>query len=561
MLITPEFQPRWYQDEAEFAIFDYFEKGNVGNPVIAMPTGTGKSVVIGRFVSRVMQQWPNQRIMMLTHVKELIEQNADKLRQIWPTAPLGIHSAGLNARDIANPVIYGGVQSVAPTIKKAIEEYEAKIGHNGGPLIGDPRLHFGWRDLVLIDECHLLSPEDDTLYQYVIAELKKINPRLKVIGFTATPYRLKQGMITDGGVFTDVAYDLTTIESFNRLIAEGYLSPLIPRPTNVAIDVSNVGMSKGDYNQKQLEEALDDETTFSGVKEMVELGRDRRCWLVFAAGVKNAEKIAAMLQYLGISAAAVHSKNKGNKNDQIIEAFKNGEIRALVNANKLTTGFDLPMIDLIGMFRPTLSPGLWVQMLGRGTRPSPSTGKINCLVLDFARNTPKLGPINDPRIPGKRKPGDGDMPVRICEECGTYNHAAARFCILCGCEFSFENKLFTTAGTAALLRDDGPIVETFNVHKVIYNVHQKKDSFGNAVSPPMIKVSYFAGLQTFNEWVGLEHGGFVGKKARDWWMQRHPSEPPTTTFQALQLVSELRTPRTIRVWLNKKYPEVMSCEW
>jgi DNA repair protein RadD len=153
------------------------------------------------------------------------------------------------------------------------------------------------------------------------------------------------------------------------------------------------------------------------------------------------------------------------------------------------------------------------------------------------------------------------MPVRICEECGVYNHASARFCINCGCEFTFENKLFTTAGTAALLRDDGPILETFNVHKVIYNVHQKKDQNGNAISPPMIKVSYFAGLQTFTEYVGLEHPGFVGKKARDWWKQRHASDPPPTTFQALQHVSELRTPRTIRVWLNKKYPEVMSCEW
>ena len=554
MLTTPNFQSRWYQDEAEIAIFGYFEKGNVGNPVVAMPTGTGKSVVIGRFVAKVMQLWPSQRIMMLTHVKELIEQNADKLRQIWPTAPLGIHSAGLNARDVANPVIYGGVQSVAPTIKKALEEA-------GEGMFPDDRLHFGWRDLVLIDECHLLSPEDDTLYQYVISELRKINPRLKVIGFTATPYRLKQGMITDGGVFTDVCFDLTTIDNFNRLIAEGFLAPLIPRPTNTIIDVSNVGMSKGDYNQKQLEEAFDDETMFSGVKEMVDLGQDRRCWLVFSAGVKNAEKLAAMLQYLGISAAAVHSKNKAKENDKRIEAFKNGEIRALVNANKLTTGFDLPMIDLIGMFRPTLSPGLWVQMLGRGTRPSPATAKSNCLVLDFARNTPKLGPINDPRIPGKHKPGDGDMPVRICEECGVYNHASARFCINCGCEFTFENKLFTTAGTAALLRDDGPILETFTVHKVIYNVHQKKDQNGNALSPPMIKVSYFAGLQTFTEYVGLEHPGFVGKKARDWWKQRHASDPPPTTFQALQHVSELRTPRSIRVWLNKKYPEVMSCEW
>ncbi|UUV44540.1 helicase [Rhodobacter phage RcMotherGoose] len=548
------FESRWYQDEAEYAIFDYFAKGNRGNPVVAMPTGTGKSVVISRFVKRAFELFPGQRMMMLTHVKELIEQNADKMRAIAPNIPVGIYSAGLHSKcDFGSPLIFGGVQSVAPAIKKAIEGSTA--------LAGFP--HFGKRDLLLIDECHLLSPNDDTTYQFVYNELLKVNPFLKVVGFTATPYRLKQGMITDGGVFTDICYDLTTIDSFNRLIAEGYLAPLIPRPTNTVIDISNVGIIAGEYNKKQLEEALDDDNvTFDGVKEMVELGADRACWLVFAAGVKNAEKIAAMLNYLGIPAAAVHSDNKPTENDRRIEAFKSGELRALVNANKLTTGFDHPPIDLIGMFRPTLSPGLWVQMLGRGTRPSPKTGKTNCLVLDFARNTPRLGPINDPRIPGRPKPGEaGDMPVRICDCCGVYNHAGARFCINCGTEFTFENKLFKTAGTQDLIRGDAPVIETFPVRKVIYNLHEKRDANGSLTSPPMIKVSYFAGLQTFNEYVMLEHGGFVGKKARQWWQQRHAEEPPATTYQALQRVSELRQPRSIRVWLNKKYPEILSCEW
>jgi len=548
------YEDRWYQSEAEYSIFDYFAKGNKGNPVVAMPTGTGKSVVISKFIKRAFELFPGQRFMMLTHVKELIEQNAEKMREIGPNIPVGLYSAGLGSKcAFGEPLIFGGVQSVSPAIKKALAASTA--------LAGFP--HFGHRDLLLVDECHLLSPNDDTTYQYVYNELLRINPHLKVVGFTATPYRLKQGMITDGGVFTDVCYDLTTIDNFNRLIAEGYLAPLIPRPTNTVIDISNVGITAGEYNNKQLQEAVDDdETTFKGVKEMVELGADRGCWLVFAAGVKNAEKIAAMLNYLGVSAAAVHSDNKPKVNDEHIAAFKRGELRALVNANKLTTGFDHPPIDLIGMFRPTLSPGLWVQMLGRGTRPSPKTGKTNCLVLDFARNTPRLGPINDPRIPGKPKPGEpGDMPVRICDNCGVYNHAGARVCINCGTEFTFENKLFTTAGTQDLIRGDSPIIETFQVHKVIYNLHEKRDAQGNLTSPPMIKVSYFAGLQTFYEYVMLEHGGFVGKKAKDWWRQRHAEEPPITTYNALQRVSELRQPQTIRVWLNKKYPEIMSCDW
>jgi DNA repair protein RadD len=548
------FQPRWYQQEAEAAIFNYFKNGGVGDPIVAMPTGTGKSIVIAKFIENVFKQWPTQRVMMLTHVKELIQQNAEKLMSVWPTAPLGIYSAGLNSRDMALPIVFGGVQSVSKAIKKSLEKNDGLPPH---------MKHFGFRDLVIIDECHLLGPNEDTMYQYTIKELRKINPYLKVIGLTATPYRLKQGMITDeGGIFTDICYDLTTMKSFNRLIDEGFLAPLIPKRTKIEVDVSSVGMARGDYNSKQLQAAVDvDEITYNAVKEIVEEGHDRKSWLIFASGVENSEHIASCLQSFGVSAAACHSKLKAAENDARIAAFKRGELQALVNNNKLTTGFDHPGIDLIGMLRPTLSPGLWVQMLGRGTRPC--EGKQNTLVLDFAGNTRRLGPINDPVKPkkaGKGK-GAGDAPVRICDKCGMYNHASARVCNNCGYEFPRETKIFATAGEDELIKSDAPQVEYFPVQKVIYNLHEKKNKQGVLMAPPSIKVSYFCGLRKFDEWVCLEHDKYAGKKARDWWRQRHQEEPPATTHRALEKVSELAVPTRIRVWVNKKYPEVLSCEW
>jgi len=541
------FQARWYQQEAKQAIFNYFRNGGVGNPVAALPTGTGKSVVIAQFLEDVFKAYPTQRVMMLTHVKELIKQNAEKLMSLWPTAPLGLHSAGLNKRDIAMPVIFGGVQSVSKTIKKRNESQLP---------------HFGHRDLVLIDECHLLGPNEDTMYQYIIAELLKINPYLKVIGFTATPYRLKQGMITDEGIFTDICYDLCSMNNFNRLVDEGFLAPLVPKQTNMEIDTSAVKMVAGDFNNKQLQEAVDkDEVTYNAVKEMCQQGHDRNHWLVFASGVENSEHIVGMLNTFGITAASCHSKLKAHENDERIEAFKNGEIRALVNANKLTTGFDFPGIDLIGMLRPTQSPGLWVQMLGRGTRPC--EGKANCLVLDFAGNTKRLGPINDPVKPKKRgKGGGGDAPIRICDNCGMYNHASARVCENCDYEFPRQTKLSVDASEDELIKRDDPIVEYFEVNKVIYNLHEKKNKQGVIMAPPSIKVSYFCGLRMFNEWVCLEHSGFALKKARDWWRQRHQEEPPVTTHRALEKVSELTVPSRIKVWVNQKpYPEILSCEW
>lgn len=548
------YEARWYQDEAEYAIIEYFLKGNKGNPVAALPTGTGKSLIIARFIRKVLGWYPNQRIMMLTHVKELIEQNAGKLVDVWPTAPFGIYSAGLNSRDLIMPVIFGGVQSVANAIEKSVAVAD------GVPLM---HKHFGWRDLLIIDECHLLSPNEDSKYQFVISELKKINPDLKVIGFTATPYRLKMGLITDGGIFTDICYDITDVKSFDRLIAEGYLAPLIARPTNVVIDLNGVAISGGDFNGKQLQQAVDtDEITYGAVREMVQLGQDRRAWLVFASGVENSEHIASVLQSFGVDAECVHSKLPAKVNDERIAAYKAGELRALVNNNKLTTGFDHPPTDLIGMLRPTLSPGLWVQMLGRGTRPSPATGKTNCLVLDFAANTPRLGPINDPVIP--RKPGKakgGEAPVRICSVCGVYNHASVRFCCSCGSEFTFETKIFATAGTHEVMRSSQAVVEYFDVNRVVYNLHEKRNREGVLMSPPSVKISYICGLRMFHEWVCLEHNGLPGKRARDWWRQRHSEEPPITTHEALRRVAELRVPARIRVLVNQKYPEVLSAEW
>jgi DNA repair protein RadD len=529
---------RDYQNEAVWSAFRYLDT-TLGNGVIAMPTGTGKSLVIAEILRQIFTYWPSRRIMMLTHVKELIEQNAEELLKLWATAPLGIYSAGLKQRDVILPIVFGGIASV-----------------NKKPQI------FGHRDLLLIDECHLLSPDDDTMYQKTIKALREINPHLRVMGLSATPYRLKQGMITDGGIFTDICFDITDVASFNRLIAEGYLCQLIPKRTQTTIDVSNVGIVGGEYNQRQLEEAVDiDAVTFAACKEMVEYGQQRNSWLVFAAGVANAEHVASMLQSFGVAALASHSKLSDEENKRRIKAFKSGEIRALVNNNKYTTGFNHPAIDLIGMLRPTTSPGLWVQMLGRGTRPSPDTGKENCLVLDFAGNTKRLGPINDPVIPRRPGKGTGDPPVKLCEHCGTYNHTLARYCVGCGAEFEFRTKLFKQASEMEVIKSDAPIVEIYDVKRVIYSLHEKKNSDGVLISPPSMKVSYFCGLQMFNEWVCLEHPGGISKRARDWWRQRHREEPPATTYEALRRHSELRVPARIRVHTNKRYPEILGWEF
>ncbi len=531
------FKLRNYEQEAINSIFDYFTE-NDGNPLIALPTGTGKSYVEGGFIQQVLGIWPRQRFMVLSHVKEIIEQDAKALYRLWPTAPIGIYSAGLGQKDVMMPIIFGNIQSVA------------KNAHA-----------FGFRDLLIIDEAHLLSPKDDSMYQRVIKELRVINPCLKVIGLSATCFRLGQGMlIEEGSLFTDICFDLTGIDAFNRLIAEGFICPLIPKRTSIELDVSGVSLINGDYAKGELQNAVDkQEVTYAALKELCEQGHNRRSWLIFASGIAHAEHISEILQSFGVSCTAVHSKMPSEERDRRILDFKQGNVRAISNNNMLTTGFDYPAIDLIGMLRPTTSSGLWVQMLGRATRPSPETGKINGLVLDFAGNTRRLGPINDPLIPKKKGNKTGDVPVKICEACGVYNHASVRFCINCGFEFIFQTKIVRTASSEQLLRSDMPIVEMFDVDSVMYKRHSKIGM------PDSIRVSYYSGLQKFDEWICLEHEKQVGKRARDWWRQRSQFEPPESTESALEFIkssiANFREPKRIKVWLNKKWPEVLSYEF
>lgn len=530
------YEERWYQLEAEKALYDYFAT-NRGNPIIALPTGTGKSVVLGRTCANAIRRWPNQRFLMATHVKKLIEQNAQKLLDIWPSAPLGICSAGLGERTANAPIVYGGVATL----------------RNMVPALGH-------RDIFWIDECHLVSPDEETMYAQLIKELTHINPKLKVVGMSATPFRMGQGLLTNGGIFTDICYDVTGVESFNRLITEGFLSPLIPKKTKVEIDVSGIAISKGEYKAVPLEEASD-KITYEALCELLEFSANRVCGLIFATGIKHAEHIHYMLtNHFGQSSVVIHSGNKKfprteAQNDKDLERWLSGQVKWAVNMNALTTGIDNPMIDVIGCLRPTISSVLWVQMLGRGTRPCPHSGKRNCLVMDFAGNTKRLGPINDPRIPKKKGEGTGEIPIRICEACGCYNHLSARYCINCGEEFTFQIKYSKSASTDELLRDTAPIVEFFNVDYVIYGLHEKTGS------PPSIKVSYFCGLQKFDEWVCLEHEGYAKSLAHQWWLKHHRSEPPTKTADALAVKAELRKPKRIRVHVNKSFPEVLSYEY
>lgn len=533
---------RDYQTEAVDCIFRYFQSGGKnggpgGNPVVAMPTGTGKSFVIALFAETALKSYPQTKIIVATHVKELIAQNYAELIEAWPFAPAGIHSAGLKRRDTREQIIFAGIQSVA---NKAAA--------------------FGFVDLLIIDEAHLLGPGDTTNYQKFIAGLKAINPNLRIIGLTATPYRLGHGHIADGELFDDVCFDITGLEAFNRLIAEGYLAPLVPKPTQMELDVTGVKKTGGDYNGAELQIAVDkNEVTYAAIKEALAVAHNRKHWLIFSSGVDHAEHIAEMMRSFGETCLAVHSKMGNDARDEAINKFKRGEVRALVNNNILTTGFNSPWVDCIVCLRPTTSSVLWVQMLGRGTRPFKGneldqTAKRDCLALDFAGNIRKLGPINDPVVPRKRGEGNGEAPVKLCEVCNTYNHTSARVCTFCGSEFHIAVKIKVAAETTGLIAGDMPKTQVFKVNQITYKSHLTRAGF------PGLKLTYYCGKKTFDEFVLFEHQGFARRKAEKWWKGRTDLPVPDTVARALELIDAIPPATHINVWLNSptNYPEVLK---
>jgi DNA repair protein RadD len=521
-------QLRPYQRAAIDAIYAYFA-ALIGHPLVVIPTAGGKSLVMAAFIHEVLARWPDERIIILTHVRELISQNFAELIRLWPETPAGIYSAGLNRRDVQAQILFAGIQSVhrkAYTIQRA--------------------------DLVLVDEAHLIPRKADTTYRRFLGDLTRINPQLKIIGLTATPYRLDSGMLHKGpdALFDDIAFEV----SVRELIDEGYLAPLISKQTSTQLDVSGVGTRGGEFIAGQLEAAVDqDPITRAAIDEVVAYGRDRRSWLLFCAGVGHAQHVCDAVRERGFSCATVFGDTPKADRDRIIASFKRGEVRALASMGVLTTGFNAPAVDLIAMLRPTKSTGLYVQMAGRGTRLAP--GKDNCLVLDFAGNVARHGPIDLVKPKDKASEGDGEAPTKVCPECQTINALAARVCIECGYVFPApEVQLEATATTRPILSTARP--EWLDVGAVSYHRHEKPGR------PPSLRVDYHCGLVLHREWVCLEHEGYAGQKAAAWWRRRDgSSDIPSTVDEALSRTEELRRPVQIAVRPNGRFTEVVHARF
>lgn len=475
---------RPYQQKAVDTLYEWLSD-NDGNPCIVMPTGSGKSLVIAAICRDVLTKWNDTRILMLTHVRELIEQNAQKLTNLWPNAPLGIVSSGLNRSDFGYPITFAGVQSVR---SKALQ-----LGHI---------------DLIIVDECDLISHKDEGSYRQLITQLAKINPYIRVIGLTATPYRLGHGMITDKPAIFDGLIEPVSIK---ELIELGFLAVLRSKLTETELDVSGVKKRGGDYIESELQKAVDTtDSNTSVVNEVIEKAGNRQSWLFFCSGVEHAEHIRDLLLEKGVSAATVTGDTPKAERDRLISDFRAGKIKALTNANVLTVGTDMPNTDLLVMLRPTESARLYVQMAGRGMRPKSHTD--HCLVMDFAGNVKKHGPIIHVQPPSKEGNGDGEAPTKACPNCMELVHLSVRQCTHCGYEFPEPES--GAKKSLSLRQDDIMGIEnrSIEIKSWAWRVHESQKS-----GKEMIKVTYYPKNYTekaVSEYLCILHDGYAGQNGR-----------------------------------------------
>jgi len=549
---------RDYQRSAVDAIFGYWDTGGdaAGNPLVNMATGLGKSATVGKVAEELCNWSPDIRVLMLVHVRELVSQNFETLLRIWPDAPVGIYSAGLNKRQLGRRITYAGIQSIY------------KKGDALGPI-----------DVVLVDEAHLIPSGDEGMYRTLFASLKQYRPDLRVVGFTATPFRTGSGRLDQGPgrLFDEIVYSYGVGDG----VRDGWLAPLSGYKGAVEFDVSGIDRRGGDFVQAQLDESFNaqEHVLQQACDEIVVAGADRRSWLLFGSGVKHALRIAECLRERGIkNVETVTGETPTEERDKLIAACKRGDIH-LTNANVLTTGFDAPGIDMICLLRSTLSTVLYVQMMGRGTRVDgvdlnalpdaaarraaiAASRKADCRILDYGGNIRRHGPVDAIWIKPKadRLTEDDEetkvtvatVKARECLSCGQLIVAQSIVCPVCGYEdpamvkakhdAEAEKSIDPMASTAKKIEP-----QRANVMAWSFKAHTKYGA-DPKTTPPTLRVDFMAGLSKVSEYLAFEHEGAGRSRAVKWWNTHGGDTPaPANVADALARIGELRKPIEIVV--------------
>ena len=385
---------RKYQQEASDAVVRELED-NVSTLVV-LPTGTGKTVLF----ADVVRRFQPKRCLVFAHREELVFQAKEKIEKF----------AGVHCEVEMGQFRSDGWFGTRPPCVVSSVQTLASGGDGGGRMTKFDPAEFG---LVVVDEAHHAT---SGTYRKVMEYFKEGG--CKVLGVTATPDRADEEAL--GQVFDTVAYDYEIVQA----IDDGWLVPVEQKMVNVSsLDLSACRTTAGDLNGADLAKVMEDEETLHGVAiASVETCGDRRA-IVFAATVKQAERLAEIFnRYKAGSATWVCGETNKDDRRKLLKDFAGGSYQFMVNVGVLTEGFDDSGVEVIVMARPTKSRALYAQMAGRGTRPADdiaselagmgsseerrnaiaNSRKPFCEILDFAGNSGRHKLVNAVDILGGR---------------------------------------------------------------------------------------------------------------------------------------------------------------
>ncbi len=361
------FSLRDYQIKACAAVEEAWASG-IRRPLINMATGSGKTCIFASLIKRDREAG-GKRALVLAHRDELLQQAADKIRMVYPEVSIGFVRQKEN--DVHCDVVVASVQSISR----------------------DGRLKTLPRDfsLVVCDEAHhAVAPFHRKVLEYVGA-LSNREDAPRLLGVTATPQRADNVGLDD--VFQKVVFKFTILEG----IVSGYLCDLRVEAIRVRVDWSKVKTIGGDYADGALADALmaaDAPHEIVAAYKRSAMGRKAIC---FTPTVKLAQAVTEAFNAAGITTEWLDGTTKTEKRRDILARLKTGETQIVANAAVLTEGFDEPSIECVIVARPSKSQALYIQMVGRGARPSPLTGKTDCKILDVsgASDTHRLVTLSD----------------------------------------------------------------------------------------------------------------------------------------------------------------------
>jgi DNA repair protein RadD len=525
---------RYYQRAAIDAVLDFWGAGG-GSPLIDLATGSGKSLVIAQLCKELLEQFPTLRIGVVAHQKELLSQNTAELLKLWPQAPVGLYSAGLGRRDVRARILVMGIQSVWQ---------KAEL--------------LGGFDLLLVDEAHLIPRNAETRYGKFIADCRKLTPDMRILGLTATPYRLGSGRLDEGEgrMFDKTVYTYGLADG----VRDGFLCPIVAPHRNIDLTAQGLHVRGGEFIDGELEAASmaiirEAAADYAAIRK-----HDREFGLAYCAGVKSAQMLADELNRLGEPARAITGDTSDR--DQVIEAVKRRQsgLRHLIFCQIGTTGLNIPHADLVGMFTSTLSTSKYVQIGGRISRLA--EGKQFGVFADYGGVVRRHGPLDSivvrskSGVAGKAEPSD--VRSKECPNCHNEVAIQTRTCPYCEHKWQVDAapKHEARADSDAIIMASITPPKWLAVAEVIYSRHTGRDG-----KPDSMRVDYLCGLKTYSEWVAVEHPKARGLVEKFWRRAGGRMPPPETVDEALSRDEELAWPAEIAIRpdpQNAKYMRVIS---